>query len=407
MDKAATARIELALRWESPGALHQDRLFLSRVNLWRDLFPGNLGEALTAEAGARAARSFAAGELVPEHTKDQVHRVRREQFHPRWRSSAPVEPRVGRFYPRGFLTEIPGTFPQDRRPFRLLDASADTLFADLNHPLSQCPLAVEVTLLAMDPRREERGGRCADLAEELAQNGPGMQAALPWRETDFLAGNPFAREDSRDDAEFYAEPRLVHHLDATALDQVRALYGRFLRPGMRILDLMSSWTSHLPAECEGLEVTGLGMNREELEKNPRLCRRVVHDLNVRPSLPFNDGAFDLALCTVSVEYLTRPLEVFREAARVLRPGGVFVLTFSERWFPPKVVRIWTELHPFERMGLVLHYFREAGGFDQLHSESVRGLDRPADDKYAGTLAFSDPVYAVWGVRGPQPAAGSR
>ncbi len=406
MDKASTARIELALSWESPGAAHLDRLFLSKVNLWRDLFPGALGESLAAEPGARAAQRFGPGELVPEHVKENVHCVRPEQFQARWRGGAPVEPHVGRFYPRGMLRGIPGTFPQDRRPFRVVDTSSEALFADLNHPLSVCPIALEATLIGIDPQREERGGRCADLAEEVTLNGPGMQAALAWRDTDFLAGEPFAREDSRDDAVFYGEPRLVNHLDATALTQVSALYGRFLRSGMRVLDLMSSWNSHLPEDIEGLEVTGLGMNREELACNPRLAERVVQDINSRPVLPFDDEAFDLVLCTVSVEYLTRPVEVFREAARVLRPGSAFVLTFSERWFPPKVVRIWTELHPFERMGLVLHYFRQAGGFRQLRSESLRGLDRPAKDKYAGTLAFSDPVYAVWGLRPPQPPTGA-
>lgn len=268
---------------------------------------------------------------------------------------------------------------------------------DLNHPLAQYPLEVEARLIGLDPAREDRGGRCADIVEEAATGGPGLQAAMAHRETDFFSGAPFARSDEGEDTVFYQAPRLVDHLDRTALGEVRSLYARFLRPGMRVLDLMSSWTSHLPAD-QGLEVTGLGMNREELARNPLLSERVVRDLNLDPSLPFGDAAFDLALCTVSVEYLVRPVEVLREVARVLRPGAPFVLTFSERWFPPKVVRLWTELHPFERMGLVLAYFRRAGGYTALNTESVRGLLRPEDDKYAATTPLSDPVYAVWGTK---------
>jgi SAM-dependent methyltransferase len=102
------------------------------------------------------------------------------------------------------------------------------------------------------------------------------------------------------------------------------------------------------------------------------------------------------MCTVSVEYLTHPLAVFSEVARVLRPGGRFVVTVSNRWFPPKAIRVWKELHEFERMGLVMEYFLLSGAFRRLQTQSMRGLPRPADDKYAHQLMHSDPVYAVWG-----------
>ena len=109
-----------------------------------------------------------------------------------------------------------------------------------------------------------------------------------------------------------------------------------------------------------------------------------------------DNEFDGVMCTVSVEYLTRPMAVFSEVARVLRPGGRFVVTFSNRWFPPKAIRVWQELHEFERMGLVLEYFLQSGGFGGLNTLSNRGLPRPTDDKYYPQIRLSDPVYAVWG-----------
>jgi SAM-dependent methyltransferase len=140
------------------------------------------------------------------------------------------------------------------------------------------------------------------------------------------------------------------------------------------------------------------MNREEMEANPQLSERLVHDLNLQPRLPYEDNRFDAVVCTVSVEYLIKPVEVFAEVKRVLKPGGRFILTFSNRWFPPKVVRVWEGVHEFERMGLVLEYFHRAGGYSHLETWSLRGLPRPRDDKYANQLAHSDPLYAVWGEK---------
>jgi hypothetical protein len=234
--------------------------------------------------------------------------------------------------------------------------------------------------------------------QDSSANGPGLQALLASRETDFYSDAPFARADEADDAGFYRQPRLVDHIDGAARQQVHRIYRQYLAPGMRVLDLMSSWNSHLPADVDGLSVVGLGMNAAELAANPRLAEHAVHDLNRAPELPFATGSFDAAICTVSVEYLTQPGEVFREVGRVLKPGAPFTMTFSERWFPPKVIRIWTQLHPFERMALVLDQLRRAGGFEDLSTESIRGLPRPAEDKYFPQLLLSDPVYAVAGRR---------
>jgi ubiquinone/menaquinone biosynthesis C-methylase UbiE len=123
---------------------------------------------------------------------------------------------------------------------------------------------------------------------------------------------------------------------------------------------------------------------------------VVHDLNRDPRLPFAADRFDAVVCTVSVEYLTRPCEVFAETARVLKPGGLLIVTFSNRWFPPKAIRLWAELHEFERVGLVLEYFLKSGKYSALETVSMRGLPRPADDTYFNQYPCSDPLYAVWG-----------
>lgn len=145
---------------------------------------------------------------------------------------------------------------------------------------------------------------------------------------------------------------------------------------MHVLDLMSSWISHLPDALPGLQITGLGMNAEELAQNTRLSERLVHDLNEQPVLPFTDQQFDAIICTVSVEYLVEPLAVMRELARVLKPGAPLIITFSDRWFPTKAIALWEDLHPFERLALVQEYFRTASGFDRMTTETVRGYPRP-------------------------------
>ncbi len=392
------AKVEAALRWRSRHASHCDRRYFAAADLRRHDLPGDLAERLAhCAAGETVSIDMKPGEALPDIDARLRRSLLSEQFKRVSLNGVPIELRSGRFYPSSLLLGVPDVLPGERRGFRCTGRDADRFEADLNHPLAGVPLTVEITPLPQSGSVDGPGEPVRNIAAALADNGPGMQAPPAVGDTDFFSGNPFARSDEGDDTLFYQAPRLVHHLDATAIERVRALYGRLLVPGMAVLDLMSSWTSHLPEHIDGLRVTGLGMNREELERNSRLARRVAHDLNFDPELPFGDGEFDAALCTVSVEYLTRPSAVFREVARVLKRGAPFVVTFSERWFPPKVVRIWTELHPFERMGLVLDYFRLCDAFTGLATESVRGLPRPPDDKYARVIPFSDPVYAVWGI----------
>ena len=140
----------------------------------------------------------------------------------------------------------------------------------------------------------------------------------------------FRRLDESPDTDFYALPRLVTHIDDATIAALTALYRERIPAGARVLDLMSSWVSHLPADVAYASVAGLGMNAEELAHNPRLDERVVHDLNVSPTLPWDDGLFDAVVNAVSIQYLVRPVEVFAEIRRVLRPGGLSIVATSHR-----------------------------------------------------------------------------
>ena len=207
----------------------------------------------------------------------------------------------------------------------------------------------------------------------------------------------FRRIDEGPDGDFYRHPRMVHHLDSSARAELSNQYGRLIPAGAKVLDLMASWSSHLPAELRVSGLTVLGMNSAELAANQAASERWQQDLNASPILPWADSSFDAVICTASIEYLQQPNAVLAEARRVLRPGGLLAIAFSNRWFPPKAIRIWGELHEFERLALVTTMVKEAGGLTGITTLSRRGLPRPADDPYQD-LPFSDPLYMVWAYK---------
>jgi len=198
----------------------------------------------------------------------------------------------------------------------------------------------------------------------------------------------FRRIDETDDELFYSQPRLVVHIDDGAIKKVGQTFVRILPQGGAILDLMSSWRSHVPGKVRPARLVGLGMNRPEMEDNPALTEIVMHNLNQNPVLPFADCEFDGAVVTVSIQYMTRPVEIFRGVAKVLKPGAPFIVSFSNRMFPTKAVAIWHSLGEFDRVRLVSRYFQESGNFENME----------VIDMSAPTEPPSDPIWAVVGYR---------
>lgn len=195
----------------------------------------------------------------------------------------------------------------------------------------------------------------------------------------------FDKADPSPDLGFYAQPRLVHHIDAAAIAAVTALYRTLLPPGGVILDLMSSWVSHLPEDVAYAEVIGQGMNADELAANPRLNCWFVQDLNANSGLPLPTASVDAVCNCVGVQYLQHPADVFAELHRVLRPGGPAIVTFSNRCFPTKAVAIWQALPPPEQQRLVALYLTRAG-FTAVAAETLR------------SGRGSDPLWTVHAVR---------
>jgi SAM-dependent methyltransferase len=202
-----------------------------------------------------------------------------------------------------------------------------------------------------------------------------------------LPADSFRRYDETPDTWFYSQPRFVEHIDDGAIAAVAQLYRELFPAGSRVLDLMSSWVSHLPDEVQYARVVGLGLNAEELAANPRLDCYVVHNLNEVWRLPFEAGAFDAAGICVSIQYLTHPVDVMREVGRVLTAGAPLVVTFSNRCFPTKAVAIWQALDDCGHADLVMEYLRAAGNW-----RDIRILDRSLGQP--GT----DPLFAVVGYR---------
>ena len=197
----------------------------------------------------------------------------------------------------------------------------------------------------------------------------------------------FRRDDERPDAVFYAEPRLVVHIDQFAIKAIGEYLLGVLPSGGVILDLMSSWRSHLPESQPRGKVVGLGLNAVEMRENPQVDDALVHDLNANPTLPFRDDTLDAAILTVSVQYMTKPEQVFGEVARALKPGARFHVIFSNRMFPTKATAIWKALSDVDRGRLVGAYFRRSGGWEEPEAKDITPR----------LGVYCDPVYVVSAV----------
>jgi SAM-dependent methyltransferase len=398
IDLNTTADLCFTLRWRSERAEHTEIYQAQRVNFWRDILPRPLFDDLMGKtSGESVELELETGSRLTGYNSRGIFDLHREQFVPPTGGSEKRPARMGRFYPKGCLSGLAGVFPQNIEPFRCVGTGDGRLRVDFNHPLADRRLSLKTDIGTVYPKAYERGGTSEDWIEVLCQ-GPGMQSRWQDQPTDFFADRAFERQDEQPDEVFYRQPRLVQHIDASARQVITGIYGDLLTPNERVLDLMSSWTSHLPQELPLKRLAGLGLNAQELSENRRLTDALVQDLNQNPHLPYAEGEFDAVLCTVSVEYLVRPEAVFDQILRILVPGGRFIVTFSNRWFPSKAIGVWKHLHDFERMGLVLEYFYRSGGFDRIQTLSHRGWPRPAEDKYYPQLPLADPVYAVWGQK---------
>ncbi|ESQ54277.1 hypothetical protein EUTSA_v10025782mg [Eutrema salsugineum] len=222
---------------------------------------------------------------------------------------------------------------------------------------------------------------------EQALNNVNWPENFPFKEEDFQ------RFDESSDSTFYEAPRFVTHIDDPAIAALTKYYSKVLpqsdTPGVSILDMCSSWVSHYPAGYKQERIVGMGMNEDELKRNPVLTEYIVQDLNINPKLPFEDNSFQVITNVVSVDYLTKPLEVFKEMNRILKPGGLALMSFSNRCFFTKAVSIWTSTGDADHALIVGSYFHYAGGFEPPQAVDI-----------SPNPGRSDPMYVVYSRKLP-------
>jgi len=399
--------LEFELSWQCALAAHCERYLARRVNFWRDVFPPGLRRALEGlRVGENATLSYGPGQAVPPCSTRRIHTVDRRDFRAPAIADRIVTPATGRHLPLSLFGNLPGVFGNDARPGRITSMDDTTMTVDANHPLSPFELTVSASVLNLAEKNGDTGGRLTHWMEAMCDFGPGMQARDDQRPA-LDGGDALARLDETPDTAFYGAPRLVDHVDAQAREHLATLMGEAVEPGMRVLDLMSGWRTHLPQELvheQDVRITALGLNAEEMAANPLPAERLVHDLNADPRIPLPDASFDAVLCALSVEYLTQPRRIMAEAARVLRPGGAMVIGLSDRWFPTKVTRLWPDLHEFERTGLAMDWLADTGAFEDMQTVSVRNWWRPTDDPHIRQTWTSDPVHVISAARKAAPAA---
>jgi len=388
LDKNTQGEISLCIGWQSFHCSHKEHFLCSSVNLWRDHFPPELEEQLLGTSEGDVVHA-SLGYPLCLRQESLIHQIPIT----RWRHDKDFftvqQPQIGRWYPQSYLQGVSGIFRDSLQPMRIIAMDETTVTADCNHPMAGKALEVTATIGRLNSKKKERGGRCASWLDDICMDGPGMQGLVDSLRPDFINKDVMRRNDERPDNLFYSNPRLVGHIDKQASAFLTDIVARHINPEMTLLDLMAGFESHLPEGFSG-KITGLGMNSQEMQSNPSIDNHLVHDLNQDPALPFPDASFDAVLCNLSFEYLLAPQSVCSEIHRILRPKGRVIISFSDRWFPPKVVRLWQILHPFERIGFVLDCLRDQ--FNTLSTVSYRNWPRPVDDPHL--LPYSDPLFVV-------------
>ncbi|HAA94133.1 MAG: class I SAM-dependent methyltransferase [SAR202 cluster bacterium] len=247
---------------------------------------------------------------------------------------------------------------------------------------TSCPEIVLPASQAHHPTARACIGR--DTIRRWCLGAPILPARRPVTESR-LTPEFFQREDEEDDSVFYSFPRLVVHIDEGAIAAVSRLFRDLIPENSDVLDLMSSWRSHWPEGHPKKKLVGLGLNRVEMEENPDLDEVVVHNVNNDPELPFEDESFDAVVITVSAQYLTKPIQTFNHVARVLRPGGKFIVSFSNRMFGTKAVLVWRNSTDRGRVDLVGTYMEATEAFEDIQAAFLNPDKSPP----------GDPMYAVY------------
>lgn len=395
----------LSIRYESNYGQHSDNLYIQKNNLLAVIetlpaaIKNDLKNDLETLNGNETAKTYdyIKGKLFNNDDQVQTMSIALEDFIRHPGHNIDIEPYYGRFYPATLFNSEKLSMRSKMIPIRIIDLMYKELLVNTSHPL--CNYNTTLTIKRFESEHDSQSVKAPLLHSKKIPDfltGPGMQLRYDDKATDFFSDDAFQRTDETADSDFYSQARHINHLDETAQQQLKSVYNELIPAHSEILDLMSSINSHIDDRLKSKKIIGLGMNEEELAANPCLDEIIIHDINQQQRLPFDDASFDIIVCSLSIEYITQPSQLFDEAARILRPGGRFIISFSNRWFPTKAIQVWNNLHDFERIGLVMEYFIASAHFADINTYSLRGIPRPNNDKH--NIPLSDPVYVVWADR---------
>ncbi len=385
----------LSIRYESDYGQHNDNLYIQQKNLSAiaETLPAAMSKDLNSFTDeSYITHDYIRGKLFNNNNQAQSIVIALEDFIRHPGHNINIEPRFGRFYPATLFKSEKLATSNRMLPLRVIELKHEELLVNTSHAL--CDYNTTMTLERYESQQQFRTLLAKQIPDFLT--GPGMQLRYAGKATDFFSDDPFQRADNVIDSEFYSQPRHINHLDEAAQAQLKSVYHDLIPAHSVVLDLMSSINSHIDRRLAIKKITGLGLNKKELEANPLLDERIIHDINQDQRLPFDDASFDIVVCSLSIEYITQPSTLFDEIARILSPDGRFIISFSNRWFPTKAIQVWNNLHDFERIGLVMEYFIASAHFTDINTYSFRGMPRPDNDKHNTPL--SDPIYVVWADR---------
>tara|TARA_B000000475_G_C15911937_1_gene412939 strand:- start:230 stop:880 length:651 start_codon:yes stop_codon:yes gene_type:complete len=198
------------------------------------------------------------------------------------------------------------------------------------------------------------------------------------------------KSDICDDEIFYQQPRFVHHLSDSFRNRLTSLYSEYLLNHHIILDLMSSWVSHLPSNISYKKVIGHGMNEAELSSNERLDRFFVQNLNKKQNMPIEDSSIDVGLIVAGWQYLQYPEKVSLELSRVIKSDSLLIISFTNRAFWTKAPNIWTYSSEEKRIEYVTSVLTSNGWrIEKILNEKTQ------DKKLFGFYSSeSDPFFSV-------------
>ncbi|MBW2663158.1 MAG: acyl carrier protein [Deltaproteobacteria bacterium] len=192
---------------------------------------------------------------------------------------------------------------------------------------------------------------------------------------------PYSRFDKNDDEIFYHLPRFDSFIDTPAQKALTDFYFRTLPVEGKILDLMAGRHSYLPQKFSFDEVVGLGLNEIEMKENTQLDKYVVHNLNKESTLPFGNSYFDACILSLSIQYLTHPVKVMKDIARVLKPNSPVAVVFSDRMFPTKAISIWRSGNVAGRTRYIKSCVYHSGLFHRINFEDLSPAYGASDSIY--------------------------